>query len=329
MLRKLKTTEPPARSPRTAGHVDWQMLSDEELTRPGATLMNLILAAATERRLSMREVAEALGLSYNYFMLVRNGKAEISTLGDEHIKRAAHFLHMPKVRAMLAAGQLTPADFYIDPDIIDSYLQPALQFVQRDPQFAGRIPTKIVKEDPDVQLCVIHLYETATGRSLIPGRVSHEEIAKRHATLTDSNGPEPTLMNLILAAATDRRLTMKEVAEALGLSYNYFLLVRKGNAEMISKLSDEHIRSAARFLHVPKVSAMLAAGQLTPADFYFDSDIVDGYLQPALQFVQRDPQFAGHIPAKVMNEDPDIQRCLIHLYDTATGRRLIPGQVPQ
>jgi hypothetical protein len=197
MVKKPKSSPGTARSISAVGQSgkagqsykmawDWGLLSDGELARPGATLMNLILAASYDRRLTMRQVAEMLGVSYPYFFGLRNGKSDISKLGDEHIERAAKFLAMPKLAAMLAAGQLKYEDFYSEPAKLRDSVQPSLRFIQSDPEYAAYLPASIVKADPAIQLCVVMLYERATGRTLIPGRVPTEEIVRRHRSLVQS-----------------------------------------------------------------------------------------------------------------------------------------------
>lgn len=169
---------PPARS-------DLELLTGKELRRPGAQLMNLILTAANDRGLSVEETArQALGVSPSYFYSLRNGGKEISQLGEGHIARAAKFLGLSRVAAKLAAGQLAPEDFYTEPDVVRDYLRPAMRYILSDPKFAPFVPATIVDLPPDLQLVFVMLYESAhPGRSLIPGRVSAEEIVKRHGEL--------------------------------------------------------------------------------------------------------------------------------------------------
>jgi hypothetical protein len=173
---------------RPTARTELELLSGKELRRPGAQLMNLILTAASDRGLSMEETAKAaLGVSPSYFYSLRNGGKEISQLGEEHIAKAARFLGFSRVAAKLAAGQLAPEDFFSDPDVVRDYLRPAMKFIQADRQFAPFIPATIVDLPTDLQHAFVLLYERATGRTLIPGRVSPEEIAKRHRELPQGN----------------------------------------------------------------------------------------------------------------------------------------------
>jgi hypothetical protein len=184
MAKNLKLVATAFRRPARGARSDLQLLSGKELRRPGAQLINLILTLANERGLSMEETArEALGVSRSHFNSLRNGGKEIPQLGEEHISKAARFLGICRVAAKVAAGQLPPEDFYTEPDVVRDYLRPAMRYIQSDPDFAPFIPATIVDLPADLQLAFVMVYERATGRSLIPGRVSPEEIAKRHREL--------------------------------------------------------------------------------------------------------------------------------------------------
>jgi hypothetical protein len=188
MAKHMKLAPTVLRRPRAAARAELELLSGKELRRPGAQLMNLILTAANDRGLTMDETArEALGLSRSHFYSLRNGGKDIPQLGDEHISKAARFLGLSKVAAKLAAGQLTPEDFYSDPNVVRHYLRHAVKYILSDPELAPFIPATVVELPADVQLAFVMLYERATGRTLIPGRVSPEEIAKRHRQLPQGN----------------------------------------------------------------------------------------------------------------------------------------------
>ncbi|MFL6602930.1 MAG: hypothetical protein ACJ8R9_16585 [Steroidobacteraceae bacterium] len=151
--------------------------------------MNLILTLANDRGLTVEATArQALGVSPSYFYSLRNGGKEISQLGENHIAKAAKFLGICLVAAKVAAGQLPLEAFYTEPDVIPDYLRPAMKYILADLQFAPYVPAAIVDMPRDLQLAFVMLYERAyPGRSLIPGRVSAEEIAKRHRELPQAS----------------------------------------------------------------------------------------------------------------------------------------------
>lgn len=162
----------------------WAMLHPEELARPGASLLALILDKANTQGLGPRELAQdALGVSYGYFAALRSGDKEIPKIGDDLVARMAEFLGLPKVAVLLAAGQLKLEDFYHDTEAVHDHMQPALQFIQRDPEIGAYLPVSAFVADPALQLFLIMLYEKASGRTLIPGKTSAEEIVERYRNL--------------------------------------------------------------------------------------------------------------------------------------------------
>ncbi len=184
MAKKRKSPAgPTGRAAAVERPSEWGLLRDEELARPGATLMNLLLVAVAARGLSVAKLIDTLDVSPAYFYGLRSGKNDISMLGDEVIERAARFLGMSKVAAMLAAGQLKPEDFYAEPEKVKDFVQPAFQYVLSDTEIAAYIPATILTADRAIQLCVIWFYERLTGTVLIPGRVPTDEILKRHRML--------------------------------------------------------------------------------------------------------------------------------------------------
>jgi hypothetical protein len=144
----------------------------------------LILAAAAARRMGIHEAARAaLGVSPSHFANLRSGDKDVTQLGEERIARAARFLGIPKVSVMLAAGQLRIEDFYSEPDKVSGQLQPALRFILADPELSPYLSPAILKADAAVQQAFVLLYERATGRVLIRGKVPAEEIVARHRAL--------------------------------------------------------------------------------------------------------------------------------------------------
>ncbi len=164
----------------------WGSLSAEEIKRPGAVLTALVFEVANNRNLTPNAVLDELGISYSYYMGLRNGTKEFRNIGEETLERFAKFLRLPKVSVKLAAGQLRLEDFYQDESKVDSYLLPTLKFMQRDPEYGHLMPLSILTLDRDVQLFVIALYERATGRTIIPTKVSVDEVTERFKRLLDS-----------------------------------------------------------------------------------------------------------------------------------------------
>lgn len=182
--RPPKTTRPYRKSS------SWAVLTPDELARPGAILLGLLFTKATSRGIGMDELAkEVLGISYAHLSALRRGRKDVRSMSDELIVRIAKFLGMPKISVMLEAGQVKAEDFYPDPDIVDAYLETALNFIKHDPKIGSYMPATLFVADREVKLFLIILYEEVTGKPLIPGRPSIKEIIDRHNELA---GDQPT-----------------------------------------------------------------------------------------------------------------------------------------
>lgn len=161
----------------------WGVISPEEMKRPGAVLISLIFQAASTRNLKPSDVCDSLGISYSHFASLRSGGKAIPNIGEDFLKRIADFLQLPKVVVKLAAGQLTLEDFYHIGDKMHLYLEPALRFIQADPKIGATLPLSAFSADKDLQLFLITLYEQATGKVVLPGKVAIEDVIHRFETL--------------------------------------------------------------------------------------------------------------------------------------------------
>lgn len=166
----------------------WGVMSPEEMSRPGATLISLIFSAAHARALTPAEVMEQLDVSYSYFAALRNGAGgkNFANVGEELVERIAKFLGLPKVAVKLAAGQLRQEDFYYQGDGIHPSLGQALRYIEADPDYGALMPPILLKADTQLQLFVITLYEAATGKSVLPSKVRLDELLARFEELTQS-----------------------------------------------------------------------------------------------------------------------------------------------
>ena len=139
-------------------------------------------------------------------------------------------------------------------------------------------------------------------------------------------GPGAPLLALLLQATTTRGLSIRELAEDhLGLTYSHFTLLRKGQRS-ISNIGDETMAKIAKFLGLPKVIVMIAAGRLKVEDFYSDPTLLDQQLGPALEFIQRDPELGLSLPPSAFIADLDLQRFIVLLYEKASGKTLLPNR---
>ena len=155
----------------------WSVLPAAARKLPGSPLLALLLAEAATRGISIRTLAkDHMNVSHSHLLLLRKGQRSIPRLGPEVMDNIARFLRLPKVVVMLAGGQLTIEDFLPDPSVLNNVLEPALKFMQRDPEFGAYMPPTAFTADVRLRYYMILLYEKATGRVLIPSRTSIADI---------------------------------------------------------------------------------------------------------------------------------------------------------
>lgn len=183
MVKKPKVTQsaddsrrPPMsmRAPRLPGAL--------RLGKPGALLICRILEEGGRRGLTKEELGqESLGIQRSYFSGLCAGDRDVPSLGEEAIAKAACFLGVARVTAKLMAGQLTDADFYAGPGSYRDALQPALRVILDDPEWVP--PLSILSADTELQSFIVHLYERATQRKLIPGKLTQQDVIEQHRIL--------------------------------------------------------------------------------------------------------------------------------------------------
>lgn len=130
-----------------------------------------------------KELAEKLGISYSYFASLRSGSAAIEEISYDLAVRISGVLGLPTVVTQLAVGQLQPEDFYQKPENIGNFLDAALGFMQRDKEWVGFLPNTIYECANEVKYALVRSYEKASGRVLIPTRVSLESIRRNFIEL--------------------------------------------------------------------------------------------------------------------------------------------------
>ncbi len=160
----------------------------EEIERPGAMLLAMLLTAATHRQMQLQELAAALGVTYPYIAQLRSGYRQVVNVSEEFLTACANFLQVPRVQVLLAAGRVRIADFY-QPGDIKAKLEPALRYIQNDGEIGGSMPASVFMADVDLQLFIVDLYQKATHRNLLGQPASYQDMNEYAAI----SGLEPEL----------------------------------------------------------------------------------------------------------------------------------------
>jgi len=151
-------------------------LSSGELSLRGSRLLTWLLSTANERGLQLKEMAEAIGVTYGYIHQLRTGLKPIPGLSEQVIDACAKFLGVPRLSVLIASDIVRVDDFYDKPETLSTYFDPALHFMQCDPEWGPFVHPSVFHTDPKVQQLLILLYEKATGRKVIPTKVHMQEL---------------------------------------------------------------------------------------------------------------------------------------------------------
>ncbi len=155
--------------------VGWNMkIRREAMKLRGSTLLAWLVETANDKGLQLKEMAAELGVTYGYIHQLRNGLKPVPGISDELVDRCAAFLDVPRLAVLVAADIMRFEDFYQEPDSLRTYLEPSLRFIKRDPTWGAFMHPMIFDVDDKVKYFIITLYEEATGRKLIPTKISIE-----------------------------------------------------------------------------------------------------------------------------------------------------------
>lgn len=117
-----------------------------------------------DRKLSLRDVAAAAGISVSYLTQIEHGRRGIP--GVPILKRMAPLYKVPLQELLKQAGYLEEEETRVLSD--EEELERAFQFAMTDPQF--KFGTRITGPvTSDVKRFVVEIYEKYTGKKLLTG----------------------------------------------------------------------------------------------------------------------------------------------------------------
>lgn len=149
-------------------------MTEDELKRPGAALIQWLLETANSRGHTLKEMADSIGVTYGYIAQMRNGIRSPASISDEFAAGAARYLGVARAAVWFAAGRMTLDDFHDQPETLDPYLDAALSYIRRDPAYSPYMPGSVSLMNRAEKQFIILCYERATGRNLIPNKETVE-----------------------------------------------------------------------------------------------------------------------------------------------------------
>ena len=147
--------------------------------------MAALVARASERGQSIPEMAENLGYSYPYINLLISGARRVDQVSDDFTEKAAGYLQVPRVVALMLAARITPADYFEIGTFTASVIEPAMRFIVDDQKWGPLVTAEIRNGSLETKYGVIKLYEAATGRKLLDSELDIAELAVQIARMQE------------------------------------------------------------------------------------------------------------------------------------------------
>ena len=154
----------------------WGEYTKDDVEREGSTLLAMLYAKARADRLQTQELAQRLDVHPSYLGQLRSRAKYVENISREFAEACARFLGIPLISVMVAAGQLREQDFR---EAVDgsALLGQALDYILRDPVVGPIVPPCLLEQDERIQRAFVLLYEKATGKRLLGGRVTAADLA--------------------------------------------------------------------------------------------------------------------------------------------------------
>ena len=130
---------------------------------------------------------------------------------------------------------------------------------------------------------------------------------------------------MLLARANELGQQLHEMAASLHVSYGYISQLRSG-LKRTKDVSDEFTTACAKYLDVPRLQVMLAAGKVKPEDLYEDPYDAARSVPRAIEVIAKDTQYGSLMPPQLRQASYELQFFVVTLFEAARGVKLIPGQ---
>lgn len=135
-----------------------------------------------------------------------------------------------------------------------------------------------------------------------------------------------TLLAMLYSKAHSEGIQAQELAtEKLGVHPSYLGQLRS-RVKLVENISHDFAEACSRYLGIPLIAVLVAAGQLREQDFREPVE-ESSLLRQALEYILRDPAFGPIVTPRLLYLDVAIQRAFVLFYERATGKRLLRGRV--
>jgi hypothetical protein len=148
---------------------------DEQLPRRElCTLLSWLMLEGSKRGMTTVELAKELGVTFGYFIQLRDGIRSSAHISREFSETCAEFLGLPRISILIAAGVVRRSDFYADAWDLSYRVDRAIAYMRGDHGSELVVPKSLDDADLETKLLIIQLYERLTGMLLVPDRADVE-----------------------------------------------------------------------------------------------------------------------------------------------------------
>ena len=138
------------------------------------------------------------------------------------------------------------------------------------------------------------------------------------------------LMAVLVSCAAQRHQTFPDLAESLGVSYGYLAQLRSG-LRPIEKASSYFIASAAKYLGIPRASALMLAE--LPLDGLKEEDLLEANELPAdqvgyaMEAIAEDRIFGPLVTEELRNCPLEAKYAFVRHFEAQTGIQFLPERL--
>lgn len=141
--------------------------------------------------------------------------------------------------------------------------------------------------------------------------------------------PGGPLIGLLRETCADRGMTLKEMAEELGVTYGYLSHLTTGFRD-ISVISTSFARACSAYLGIPLIAVRVLAGQITAEDFIAPQLSRKELLRRGIRKVMDDPETRHLVTPVLWDADLQVQEAFLTLYNDLSGSDLFGyEQIPE
>jgi transcriptional regulator with XRE-family HTH domain len=173
---------------------------------------------------------------------------------------------------------------------------------------------------------VVSLGETKSSPEEKPQKEYHRTPWSGNLDEDEITKPGGLLLAALIQAANERRQQLNDMARDLGVTYGYINQLRNG-IRSVNQVSDDFALACATYLEVPRITVLMLAGRITPADAFEDRNMMAAELARAMKFICDDPKWGPLMTMELRNATPESSYAIIRMYEAATGKVLMATHI--